>query len=157
MNELYHHGVRGQKWGVRRASKPKKSVTRYSDSEDYMKTLSKGDRKRANKARNTMYKKADAIYTKHPEMGQSEAKRRAYNSTMNKYSVARGIGAIYTVNGANMTKALMATANPGIIASGAAFTAAAAKVTINSQVKREQLSRSLKYDKDLEKLASAQR
>lgn len=75
-NELYHHGIKGQKWGIRRYQNEDGSLTAAGQ-----------------KRYNTLEKKWNKTYEKEIEKGNNEvgAIRKAYKKTMEKgHSISRG-------------------------------------------------------------------
>lgn len=87
--ELYHHGIKGQKWGVRRFQKKDGSLTpagkkRYYDTPEL--NQQKSDMKTARAARNASgreYSRAADLYSNAPTMKN----RKAYQNAHDKYQI----------------------------------------------------------------------
>ena len=85
-NELYHHGIKGMRWGVRRYPNPDGSLTkagmrRYKDKSPYEVTTSDGDTFRVSKGSknsyNTKHSKVTKTWGQHyREIDDAKAKKR---------------------------------------------------------------------------------
>lgn len=100
--ELYHHGVKGQKWGVRRSPeqlghRTKKQTNRYSDMSDDVKAVSELRKKKP-------YQMSNAELRKLNERIQLEQQY----SNLNPSTVNKGLKAV------NKTLAVLGTVAAGI-------------------------------------------
>lgn len=100
--ELYHHGIKGQKWGVRRSPeqlghRTKKQTNRYSDMSDDAKAVSELRKKKP-------YQMSNAELRKLNERIQLEQQY----SNLNPSTVNKGLKAV------NKTLAVLGTVAAGI-------------------------------------------
>ena len=164
--ELYHHGIKGMRWGVRRFQNPDGSLTkagmrRYGDKSPYEVTTSDGDTFRVSKGSKNNYNTRSSKVTKtwgqhNKEVDDAKANKQS-NKPKSKYR--QNLEAKYRAMGYDEKHAAERAAKriktEKIIAATAALTVAAASAYVIKHRIEEKSDHIIKSGKTLQRVAAS--
>lgn len=164
--ELYHHGIKGMRWGVRRFQNPDGSLTkagmrRYGDKSPYEVTTSDGDTFRVSKGSKNNYNTRSSKVTKtwgqhNKEVDDAKANKQS-NKPKSKYR--QNLEAKYRAMGYDEKHAAERAAKriktEKIIAATAALTVAAASAYVIKHHIEEKSDHIIKSGKTLQRIAAS--